>query len=81
MRFLATTEEASLSEDPQAAEIERLQRHISSMATTLLIAHRQFLYYEENHRKAGTPEGNAKADTNMKMARMCADALVAPRPC
>jgi hypothetical protein len=68
-------------QSPQVDEIERLQRHTAQMATALLRAHRQFLYYEQQHRAKGTSDSTRKAEVNASMAQMCADALVAPRPC
>jgi hypothetical protein len=48
--------------------------HAAALARVLHKAGEQFQFYAAEHRKKGTPDGDAKAKTNADWARRCFDA-------
>lgn len=62
------------------ADLTRAQLQGSLMLEALKQAANRFRFYEAEHAKKGTFEGDAKAQTNADMAVVCEAAIASVRP-
>ena len=64
-----------LQPDPRDAELAALRTRVAELEGMVARCARQFQFYQSEHRKKGTPDGDLKAETNGVFVDMCVAAL------
>lgn len=72
---LGPAEAAALRPGGTESASQRNAQRLFTLAATLRACAGKFREYEALHKAKGTPDGDAKAETNATMAAMCEDAL------